>query len=196
MMQARNLTDSPGSTAVRQAPTTLSLRRATTKVPELTLYFWITKILTTGMGETTSDYLTHRLDPMIAVALTGVVLVAALVLQFSIRRYIAGVYWLAVVMVSVFGTMAADVLHVGLGISYLVSSVFFVVVLAAVFATWQKTEQTLSVHSIFTRRREAFYWATVLATFALGTRRCTAGRCSRAAGPTSPRCRCPGPADP
>nr|WP_322780467.1 hypothetical protein [Frankia sp. Cas4] len=139
------------------------------KVPEVTAYFWITKVLTTGMGETTSDYLAHQLSPMIAVGLAGVCLAAALALQFYVRRYVVWIYWTAVVMVSVFGTMAADVLHVGLGIPYLVSTAFFMIALAAIFTVWYMSEKTLSIHSIHTRRREAFYWATVMATFALGT---------------------------
>jgi uncharacterized membrane-anchored protein len=139
------------------------------KVPEVTAYFWVIKVLTTGMGETTSDYLAHRLGPIVAVGLAGVVLAAALVLQLSVRRYVAWIYWSAVVMVSVFGTMAADVLHVGLGVPYVVSTAFFVVALAAVFVLWYVSEKTLSIHSIFTWRREVFYWATVMATFALGT---------------------------
>jgi len=139
------------------------------KVPEVTAIFWLTKVLTTGMGETTSDYLVHTLDPAVAVGLGGLAFVAAMALQFGVRRYIPWVYWLAVVMVSIFGTMAADVLHVGLGIPYLVSTVFYAAVLAAVFFLWQRTEGTLSIHSITSRRREAFYWAAVLATFALGT---------------------------
>ncbi|MCW2884105.1 MAG: putative rane-anchored protein [Streptosporangiaceae bacterium] len=139
------------------------------KVPEVTVYFWITKVLTTGMGETTSDYLAHRLGPMIAVGLAGMCLVASLAVQFYVRRYVTWIYWMAVVMVSVFGTMAADVLHVGLGIPYVVSTVFFVVTLAVILAVWYASEKTLSIHSIYTRRRETFYWATVMATFALGT---------------------------
>jgi uncharacterized membrane-anchored protein len=139
------------------------------KVPSVTVLFWIIKVLTTGMGETTSDYLAHRLDPPIAVGLAGTALAGVLVLQFAVRRYIPWIYWLTVVMVSVFGTMAADALHVVLGIPYIVSTVFFVVVLGGIFAVWYATERTLSIHSIFTRRREVFYWATVLATFALGT---------------------------
>lgn len=146
-----------------------TVRRLASKVPEVTAFFWITKVLTTGMGETTSDYLVRTLDPPVAVALGGVCFVAALVLQFAVKRYIAWVYWLAVVMVSVFGTMAADVLHIGLGVPYLVSTVFFAAVLAVVFLWWHRSEKTLSIHSIHTRRREAFYWATVLSTFALGT---------------------------
>jgi len=90
-------------------------------------------------------------------------------LQFSVRRYNSWAYWLAVVMVAVFGTMAADVLHVGLGIPYAASTAFYSVVLAVIFVLWYRSEGTLSIHSIYTRRRELFYWATVLATFALGT---------------------------
>ncbi len=139
------------------------------KVPEITVYFWIIKLLTTAMGETTSDYLVHQLNPLIAVALGGVGLLVALVLQLSVRRYMPAIYWLAVVMVAIFGTMAADVLHIGLGIPYLVSTVFFAVALAIIFVVWYMSEKTLSIHSIYTRRRELFYWATVMATFALGT---------------------------
>ena len=139
------------------------------RVPEITAVFWITKVLTTAMGESTSDSLVHAIDPFLAVGLGGVGLVIALVLQFSMRRYVAWVYWLAVVMVAVAGTMAADVLHIEFGVPYVVSTGFFAVVLAAVFALWRRTEGTLSIHSITTQRRESFYWATVFATFALGT---------------------------
>ncbi|MGA7203239.1 MAG: hypothetical protein WBX27_01260 [Specibacter sp.] len=144
-------------------------RKLISKVPQVTVIFWLTKVLTTGMGETTSDYLAHTLNPLIAVGLGGLGFAAAMVLQFAVKRYIPWVYWLAVAMVSIFGTMAADVLHVGLGIPYLASTIFYAVVLAAIFLLWQRTEGTLSIHSIHTRRREAFYWAAVLATFALGT---------------------------
>jgi uncharacterized membrane-anchored protein len=139
------------------------------RVPELTVYFWIIKVLTTAMGESTSDYLVHRFDPYVAVGCGGVALALSLGLQFSVRRYVAWVYWLAVLMVAVFGTMAADVLHIEFGVPYVASTTLFAVVLAAVFATWYATERTLSIHSIATWRREAFYWATVIATFALGT---------------------------
>jgi len=144
-------------------------RHALAKVPEATVFFWLIKILTTGMGETMSDYLVTHLNPIMAVALAGLVLVAALAWQFSLRRYVAWVYWFAVIMVSVFGTMAADILHVGLGIPYAVSTGVFTGLLAGIFIVWYMTEKTLSVHSIFTRRRELFYWSTVLTTFALGT---------------------------
>jgi uncharacterized membrane-anchored protein len=139
------------------------------KVPDITVYFWIVKVLTTGMGETTSDYFVHVLDPIVAVALGGIGLAGALALQFAARRYVTWIYWLAVVMVAVFGTMAADILHIGLGIPYLVSSVFFALVLAGIFVAWSFSERTLSIHSIYTPRRETFYWTTVVTTFALGT---------------------------
>jgi uncharacterized membrane-anchored protein len=145
------------------------LRQAAVRVPAVTVAFWVTKGLTTGMGESSSDYLVHRLPPVVAVGLGGIALVAALALQFAARRYVPWIYWLAVAMVGVFGTMAADVLHVGLGVPYLVSTVFFAVSLAVVFALWYATEKTLSIHSIYTTRREVFYWAAVMATFALGT---------------------------
>ena len=144
-------------------------RKMLTKVPEATALFWVTKVLTTGMGETTSDYLVKRIDRPIAVALGAVGLVAALALQFSARRYVAWIYWFAVVMVAVVGTMAADVLHVQLGIPYVASTIFFLVALAGVFTVWYLVERTLSIHSIDTPRRELFYWAAVMTTFALGT---------------------------
>jgi uncharacterized membrane-anchored protein len=143
--------------------------RIFTKVPEITVYFWITKVLTTGMGEVFSDFLVYHINPFIAVALGGMGLVASLILQFSVRRYVPWIYWLVVVMVSIFGTMTADAAHIGLGIPYLVSTIFFVVALTVIFLAWYAVEKTLSIHSITTRNREMFYWATVLATFALGT---------------------------
>jgi uncharacterized membrane-anchored protein len=139
------------------------------KVPEITAYYWLTKLLTTAMGEATSDYLVHRFDPVVAVGFGAIGLALALILQFSVRRYVAWVYWLAVVMVAVFGTMAADVLHIKFGVPYEVATALFAVVLAVVFALWQSTEKTLSIHSIDTPRREVFYWAAVVSTFALGT---------------------------
>jgi len=144
-------------------------RHAFSKVPEVTAFFWIVKALTTAMGESTSDFLVHSLVPEIAVVLGGIAFCIALYIQFSKDRYVPWAYWLAVAMVGVFGTMAADVLHVGLGIPYIVSTVFYAIVLAAVFRVWFVSEGTLSIHSITTPRRELFYWAAVLATFALGT---------------------------
>jgi uncharacterized membrane-anchored protein len=143
--------------------------RPRSKVPEITAYFWIVKGLSTGMGESTSDFLVHKLVPEVAVLLGGLGLVVALAIQFRTKAYNAWAYWLAVAMVGVFGTMAADALHVGLGVPYIASTVFYAAALTAVFATWYWSEGTLSIHSIHTTRRELFYWAAVMATFALGT---------------------------
>ena len=121
------------------------------KVPEVTAIFWITKVLTTAMGETTSDFMVHQIDPPVAVAIAFVVLAASLVLQFAVKRYLPWVYWFAVVMVSVFGTMVADVIHVQFGVPYAVSTTCFIVALAAIFALWYATQKTLSIHSIDTR---------------------------------------------
>jgi uncharacterized membrane-anchored protein len=145
------------------------VRSALVKVPEITAWFWVVKILTTGMGESTSDFMNQWMGPAIAVPLMLIGLSAALLLQLKKPRYEAAPYWLVVVMVSVFGTSAADALHVGFGIPYSISTAFYSIVLAVIFATWYRSERTLSIHSIATRRRELFYWATVLATFALGT---------------------------
>jgi uncharacterized membrane-anchored protein len=149
--------------------TTHQAQRIFTKVPEITACFWITKVLTTGMGEVFSDYLFNTLTHPIAIAIGGLSLIASLALQFSVRRYVAWIYWLAVVVVSIFGTMAADFLHSGLGIPFVASTTFFVVEQAIIFVAWYVVEKTLAIHSIHTYRREAFYWATVLGTFALGT---------------------------
>jgi uncharacterized membrane-anchored protein len=138
-------------------------------VPEVTFYFWMIKALSTAMGESTSDYLVHVMPPVAAVGLGFAAFCAAMAVQFSRHRYVAWAYWLAVVMVGVFGTMVADVLHVGFGVPYAVSAPLFAIGLAAVFVTWRRTETTLSIHSVDTTRREAFYWAAVVATFALGT---------------------------
>lgn len=143
--------------------------RGALRVPEITAYFWAIKALSTAMGESTSDYLVHAMDPKIAVVLGFIGFVAALALQFRVRRYIAWTYWLAVVGVGVFGTMAADVLHVGFGVPYIASSLLYAIALAAVFGGWYRTEKTLSIHSVDTPRRELFYWAAVVATFAMGT---------------------------
>ena len=139
------------------------------KVPEITGHFWAIKLLTTAMGESLSDFLVITIDPYVAVSIATVALLVAFVLQFRVKRYVPAVYWLTVSMVAVFGTMAADVLHVGLGVPYWISACFFAAALAVVFVTWRRVEGTLSIHSIKTPRREVFYWLPVLATFALGT---------------------------
>jgi uncharacterized membrane-anchored protein len=149
--------------------TTLASALSPAKVPNIIAFFWVVKVATTGMGEATSDALNNIPGPAIAVPLMLIGLIVALRLQFRRDRYVAWNYWLVVVMVAIFGTSAADALHVGLGIPYLYSTIFYLVVLGIVFAVWYRSEGTPSIHSIYTRRRECFYWATVLATFALGT---------------------------
>ena len=144
-------------------------RKTLRKVPELTIFFWIIKLLSTAMGEATSDYLVFHINPYVAVAFGSIGLIVSLILQLWIKKYVAWIYWLTIVMVAVFGTMAADILHVVIGIPYLITTTFFSVSLALVFLIWYKVEKTLSIHSINTSRRELFYWATVMATFALGT---------------------------
>jgi uncharacterized membrane-anchored protein len=145
------------------------LPAAALRVPEITVYFWVIKALSTAMGESTSDYLVHVMNPVLAVAIGFVGFVCALAVQLTRHRYLAWPYWFAVVMVGVFGTMAADVLHVGFGVPYYASAPLFAVALVVVFVSWHRVEQTLSIHSIDTLRREGFYWAAVVATFALGT---------------------------
>jgi uncharacterized membrane-anchored protein len=138
------------------------------KVPEIAALFWTIKLLTTGMGEATSDFLAAR-SLLLAAAVGGLGFAAAMWWQFRVTHYSAVTYWLAVAMVAVFGTMAADGLHKGLGVPYVASTLFYAIVLATIFALWRRSEETLSIHSIVTRRREVYYWLTVLATFALGT---------------------------
>src|ERR1700742_1651922 len=139
-----------------------------TKVPEVTAIFWLTKVLTTGVGESTSDFLVKQVGKGGAVFLGTIAFAAALIWQFKTSRYTPGIYWLAVAMVAVFGTLAADAVHVGLGVPYVVSTACYGAVLAAIFIAWHRSEGTLSIHSISTPRRETYYWLTVLATFALG----------------------------
>jgi uncharacterized membrane-anchored protein len=157
------------SKILHQPETTQLTKLTMRKVPEITIYFWIIKLMTTAVGESTSDYLVFHVNPYFAVILGGIVFLASLILQLSVRRYIPWIYWLAVTMVAIFGTMAADVTHIVLGVPYLASTVFFAIVLAIIFSIWYSSEKTLSIHSINTPRRELFYWAAVLATFALGT---------------------------
>ena len=143
--------------------------QAVTKVPQIAVIFWVIKLLTTALGESAADYSVVAINPYIAVVGGFVILVVALIFQFRAKRYQPVTYWFTVAMVAVFGTMAADVLHVQFGVSYLASTVFFALVMLGMFALWYRTEKTLSIHSIHTRRRETFYWLTIMATFALGT---------------------------
>jgi uncharacterized membrane-anchored protein len=138
------------------------------KVPEITAIFWALKLLTTGMGESMSDFLGSKSVPIAgAIGIFG--LCFAIWLQLRQREYRAPIYWFAVMMVAIFGTMMADGIHDGASIPYTVTTPLFGLVVAAVFVLWYRSEGTLSIHTITTRRRESFYWAAVLATFALGT---------------------------
>ena len=140
----------------------------TAKVPEIIFLFWVVKILTTAGGEATSDYL--KTYGNFGGGGTEVVLfVAALVLQFATRRYRAFAYWFLAYAIAIAGTGFADFLHLDVHIPYAGTTILWAVILAAVFWAWQRSEGTLSIHSVTTQRREAFYWATVFATFALGT---------------------------
>jgi uncharacterized membrane-anchored protein len=143
-------------------------RTALTKVPEIAAIFWVLKLLTTGMGESMSDFLGQTSVPLAAaVGIFG--LGFALWLQMRAREYRAPRYWFAVMMVAIFGTMAADAVHIGASLPYTVTTPAAAVAVAAIFFCWYRSEGTLSIHSITTRRRERFYWLAVLGTFALGT---------------------------
>ena len=141
------------------------------KVPEVTLLFWVIKILATTVGETAADFLIFNLHMGLTNTsiLVGVLLAGALVIQFMKKRYVPWIYWLAVVSLSIFGTLITDNLTDNFGVAFTASTAFFSVALIATFAGWYASEKTLSIHSIFTTRREAFYWLTILFTFALGT---------------------------
>ena len=141
------------------------------KVPEVTLYFWVIKILCTTVGETAADFLNDNLGLGLTTTtwVMSAVLAVALVFQFRLRQYVPSVYWLAVVLISVVGTLITDNLTDNFGVSLVTTTIVFSVALAATFAAWYASEKTLSIHTIYTTRREAFYWLTVLFTFALGT---------------------------
>jgi uncharacterized membrane-anchored protein len=149
-------------------PTT---RQMLNKVPEVTFYFWVIKIMCTTVGETAADYLNDNLGFGLTwtTVVTGVLLIGLLAVQFKLDRYVPPVYWLAVVFISVFGTLITDNLTDRFGVSLWTSTIIFAIVLAATFAVWYRSERTLSIHSIVTTRREGFYWLAILFTFALGT---------------------------
>jgi uncharacterized membrane-anchored protein len=161
---------SPVAVAPRQSTSSLG-RQMLNKVPEITLYFWIIKILCTTVGETAADLLNENLGLGLTntTYVIGALLIATLVFQFRAKKYIPGIYWLAVVLISVVGTLFSDNLVDNLGIELQTTTIAFSVALALVFATWYWSERTLSVHTIVTTRREAFYWLAILFTFALGT---------------------------
>ena len=141
------------------------------KVPEVTIFFWIIKILCTTVGETFSDFVNVNLGLGLALTtvIMGIAFFIVLYLQFKATKYVPGLYWLTVVLISVFGTLVTDNLTDGLGVPLEISTIVFSTLLLLTFLFWYLSEKTLSVHSIFTRKREAFYWLTILFTFALGT---------------------------
>lgn len=147
------------------------VRQMLNKVPEITIFFWIIKILCTTVGETAADYLNEVLNlGLTGTSLVmGVLLAVVLVVQFRTRKYVPAIYWLAVVLVSVVGTLISDNLVDNYGVSLETTTLVFGAALAVTFAAWYASEHTLSIHSITTTRREAFYWLAILFTFALGT---------------------------
>jgi uncharacterized membrane-anchored protein len=146
-------------------------RRMLNKVPEITVYFWVIKVLCTTVGETFADNLNENLGLGLTNTsyLMAALLAVVLVFQFRARRYVPGIYWLAVVLISVVGTLVSDNLVDNLGVGLETTTIAFGAILICVFAGWYAVERTLSVHTIYTTRREAFYWLAILFTFALGT---------------------------
>jgi len=179
-----------GFTGNRGSQVSLSLTRETcamtslrkdlmVKVPAVTAFFWIIKVLATTVGETFADFLngsladawglTDQQGLQVVSAIMGSALVIVLIVQFSARRYIPVIYWLAIVLISVAGTLITDNLHDGLGVELWVTTLIFGLALIVVFAIWHRSERTLAMKSIKTRKRESFYWLAILFTFALGT---------------------------
>lgn len=149
----------------------LQIRKMLNKVPEVTIFFWVIKVLCTTVGETAADYLNMRLHlGLTGTSLVmGALLVVVLFFQFKAKKYIPSIYWLAVVLISIVGTLITDNLTDKLGVPLKTTTLIFSVLLVLTFAVWYKVEKTLSVHSIVKTRREAFYWLAILFTFALGT---------------------------
>ena len=150
---------------------TNEMKKMLSKVPEVTIFFWIIKVLCTTVGETASDFLNINLGFGLTgtSVIMGVVLAVVLFFQFKAKKYTPGIYWLTVVLISIFGTLVTDNMTDGMGIPLVVSTIVFSIALMITFALWYVSEKTLSIHSIYTKRREAFYWLTILFTFALGT---------------------------
>ena len=147
------------------------LGKVLSKVPEITLFFWIIKVLCTTVGETAADFLNVNLNLGLTITsvIVGVLFLIALFVQFKTKKYTPVIYWLTVMLISVFGTLVTDNMSDNLHIPLEYSTIFFTIALAITFAVWYVKEKTLSIHSIFTPKREAFYWLAILFTFALGT---------------------------
>src|SRR5690242_19996225 len=146
-------------------------RKMLNKVPEITVYFWVIKVLCTTVGETFADNLNENLGLGLSGTsyIMGALLIIVLAFQFRSRRYVPGIYWLAVVLISVVGTLVSDNLVENYGVTLQTTTIAFALILIGVFAAWYWSERTLSVHTIVTTKREAFYWLAILFTFALGT---------------------------
>ncbi|GAA1953620.1 COG4705 family protein [Agromyces allii] len=157
------------------APVTVESTRISdllySKVPQITLAFWIIKVFSTTVGETAADYLNATLGFGLTATsiVTGALFLVALGAQFWTRRYVPAVYWITVVLISVVGTLITDNLTDAAGVPLGLSTLVFSALLAVTFVVWYARERTLSIHSIVTRRREAYYWLAILFTFALGT---------------------------
>jgi uncharacterized membrane-anchored protein len=141
------------------------------RVPAVTLDFWLIKLMAVTMGETAADYLAVNMGLGLTATslIMASVLAAALVLQFAQKRYVPAYYWAAVVLISIFGTLVTDNLVDNFGVSLVTTTIGFTLALIVTFALWYRSESTLSIHSIYTTRREAYYWLAILFTFALGT---------------------------
>jgi uncharacterized membrane-anchored protein len=146
-------------------------RQMLNKVPEVTIFFWIIKIMATTVGETAADFLNFKLNLGLTntTFVMGGLLLITLFLQFRSRKYVPGIYWLAVVMISVVGTLVTDNLVDNFGVTLETTTIIFTLTLLATFVAWYASEKTLSIHTIYTTKREAFYWSAILFTFALGT---------------------------
>ena len=159
------------TTNIQQTDSFKTGRQILNKVPEITLYFWVIKILCTTVGETAADFLNTNFSLGLTGTsiVMGALLIIVLFFQFRSKKYIPGIYWLAVVLISVVGTLITDNLTDNLGVSLELTTVVFAVALAITFIIWYVSEKTLSIHKIDSFSREAFYWLAILFTFALGT---------------------------
>jgi uncharacterized membrane-anchored protein len=159
------------TTDVQTQTTRIRPERLLNKVPEVTIFFWMIKILSTTVGETAADFLRTNLNLGLSTTsvIMGGLLVLVLVVQFRQPRYVPAVYWITVVLISIVGTLITDNLTDGYGVPLPTTTAIFGVALLVAFGVWYRSERTLSIHTIYTSRRQAFYWLTILFTFALGT---------------------------
>ena len=159
------------TTAPSTTQTSVGARVLLSKVPEVTIFFWIIKVLCTTVGETFADYINKKLGDNLntTTVVMSVLLVVALIFQFRAPKYIPSIYWVTVVLISVVGTLITDNMVEHFHVSLTTSTIIFAIAMLASFAVWFASERTLSIHSIYTPKREAFYWLAILFTFALGT---------------------------